>query len=71
MNLCIKLVTKPRPETWLRLVVVLVILIVVTVPVIRSGYNLPDLMTFFLGAGVAGAQAARPQAALTPAGSQW
>ena len=37
MNLCIKLVTEPRPETWLRLVVVLVILIVVIVPVIRSG----------------------------------
>jgi hypothetical protein len=71
MNLCIKLAAKPRPDTWPRLVVVLVILIVVTVPLIRSGYNLPDVMTFFLGAGVAGAQAARPRAALTWDGSQW
>ena len=71
MNLCIKLTARPCPDTWPRLVVVLVILIVVTAPLIRSGYNLPDLMTFFLGAGVAGAQAARPRAALTPGGSQW
>jgi len=71
MNLRIKLVTTPHPETWLRLVVVLVILIVVTVPLIRSGYNLPDVVTFFLGAGVAGAQAARPRAALTAGGGQW
>ena len=56
MNLCIKLVTKPCPETWLRLALVLIILIVVTVPVIRSGYSPPELITFFLGASVAGAQ---------------
>ena len=49
----------------------LVILIVVTVPLLRSGYNLPDVMTFFLGAGVAGTQAARPRAALPAGGGQW
>ena len=60
MNLCIRLVTTPRPEGWLRLLVVVVILIVVTTPIIRDGYNLPDLLTFLLGSGVAGAQAAQP-----------
>lgn len=60
MHLCIRVVTTPQPETWLRLIVVMVILIVVTTPVIRDGYTLPDLIAFFLGAGVAGAQAAQP-----------
>jgi uncharacterized membrane protein YoaK (UPF0700 family) len=71
MNLCVRLAARPCPETWPRLVVVLVILTVVTVPLLRSGYNLPDLMTFFLGASVAGAQAARPRAALTAGGGRW
>jgi len=71
VNLCIKLATRPCPEAWLRLIVVLVILIVVTVPLARTGYNLPDLVTFFLGAGIAGAQAARQRAALTAGGGQW
>jgi hypothetical protein len=64
VNLCIKLVTKPRPGTWPQLLILVVILLVVTLPVIRAGYNLPDLVTFLLGAGVAGAQATRPLPAI-------
>lgn len=71
MNLCIKLAVRPCPEAWLRLIVVLVILIVVTVPLARTGYNLPGLVTFFLGASVAGVQAARTRAALPVGGGQW
>jgi hypothetical protein len=72
VNLCIRLVTDPHPETWLRLVIVLVILIVAAVPAVRSGWSPQDLLTFFLGAGVAGAQAARPlPAALTRGRSRW
>jgi hypothetical protein len=53
----------------LRLLIVLVILIVVTVPVIRSGFTLPDTITFFLGVSAAGTQAVRPLAALNAGGS--
>lgn len=70
MRACIRLVTTPGPRTWPQMLVTVVILIVVIVPLARNGYSLPDLLTFLLGAGVAGAQATRPATALPdPAGA--
>jgi hypothetical protein len=70
VNLCIRLITDPRPEARLRLVIMLVILIVAAIPLARSGCTLPDLLTFLLGSGIASAQAARPLPALPRTGGR-
>ncbi|HUY50651.1 MAG TPA: hypothetical protein VMV92_33920 [Streptosporangiaceae bacterium] len=63
MELCVDLVTRPRPGTGTR-IVVLIILIVTVAVLSRAGYDLPGTITVVLGAGLTGAAVAP---ALAPA----
>jgi hypothetical protein len=58
MELSVKVVTRPLPGIWAR-VVILVIIIVAVVVVWRAGYSLADAVTAILGAGLASIQVAR------------
>ena len=59
MDCSVRVTARPQEGTFPRVTVLVIFILIVVGGAIRAGYGPPDVITFALGAGMAGAQVAR------------